>query len=748
MRKLMWFTIGFGAAIALAAYLYFDRWLILLAFLLLLPLFICLFLKRKGSKILAVILLGSITGLLYYSVFDGVILSPIQALDDTTQYVTLEATDHSFDTGYGSAVDCTLKRQNREYSLRLYYTDSVSVKPGDTIKGMVWLRYTPAGGTRASTYHKGDGIYLLAYAKQTMEFTAAESLPSRYFAAQLRNSISQRISEIFPGDTGAFAKALLLGDDNEIAFDEDLSYQKSGIRHVIAVSGLHVSMLFSLVYILSGKRTILTLLVGYPVLLVFCAVAGFTPSVVRACIMQALMMLSMAVRKEYDHGTSLAFASLVILAVNPLAITSVSFQLSVGSMIGIFLFSHPISQYLLSRKGIKKYNNVKFPGRLLRFVINSVSVTVSAMTATLPLCAMYFGMISAVSIVTNLATLWIVSFVFCGMIAACLLSVLWMPAGIVTAAVISWAIRYIQFMARVLSGIPGGVAYTDSPYTVLWIISTLGLILLFFLSKRKSPMLLTTAVCVLYFLSLFLTWLEPRMDSVHVTVLDVGQGQCVLLQSKETAYLLDCGGENPRFTAETVIQAMGAQGIYQLDGIILTHYDKDHANAATLLLQTVPVACLYLPDTEPDNSIRRELEKQAVSISWIRHIQSLSCDTGEITVYPAKTGTQGNESSMCILYQGEKCAILVTGDRDTEGEKDLLDQGTIPKLDLLVVGHHGANSSTGWELLAQTKPDVAVISVGEDNLHDHPNVLTLDRLARFGCIIRRTDEEGTIHFRG
>lgn len=748
MRRLMWFTIGFAAAIALTAYILPVTWLVFLAVLLLLLLPVLLLCKKNVCKVAAVVLIGAATGFFYFAGYQTIFLAKIDSCDGTTGQINMEATDYSFETSYGFAVDGTAEIEGRSYSVRLYYNDEILFKPGDRIQTAVKLRYTPGDGLQSSTYHKGEGIFLLAYAQNEVSYTLSETVPSQYFAAILRKNISNRISAIFPEDTAAFSKALLLGDDSEIGYGENLTFQKSGIRHIIAVSGLHVSILFSMVYFVTARKNLLTLLIGLPVLFLFAAVAGFTPSVVRACIMQALIILSMTVSKEYDQGTSLAFASLVILVLNPWTITSVSFQLSVGSMVGIFLFSRGITHYLLGKRPFKNYTKKTRNGRFVHSIAGSIGVTIGAMIVTLPLCAWYFGMVSVVSVVSNLLTLWIVSFVFCGIMVSCLASMLWMPLGFIIARMISWPIRYIMLIARFLSAVPGVVAYTDSPYTVMWIVSCVVLIALFFIYKRKSPALLAMAIAFFYILSQFGTWFEPQLDNVRLTVLDVGQGQCILMQSKNSAYLLDCGGKNPKQVADAAMQAMGAQGIYSLDGIILTHFDKDHANGTMYLLQAVPVDRLYLPNEEPDNKIRMELEAQNVPITWVTDRKELPCGSGELTVYPSQMSEKKNEYSMCILYQDENCAILVTGDRDLQGESDLLEQAELPKLDVLVVGHHGAYNSAGWELLTQTKPRVAIISVGEDNLHGHPNPYTLDRLYRFGCIVRRTDEEGTIHIRG
>ena len=168
------------------------------------------------------------------------------------------------------------------------------------------------------------------------------------YAAVWRKQIINLIESAFPADTAGFVKALLIGDSTDFTYAQDRAFQVAGLRHVVAVSGLHVSILFSLIYLAFGRNRWLNVLFGLPLLLAFAAVAGFTPSIIRACLMQALMLLSMLVNKEYDPPTALSFAVLVILGINPHAITSVGFQLSVGCMVGIFAFCEPLRQYFLS----------------------------------------------------------------------------------------------------------------------------------------------------------------------------------------------------------------------------------------------------------------------------------------------------------------------------------------------------------------------------------------------------------------
>jgi competence protein ComEC len=126
----------------------------------------------------------------------------------------------------------------------------------------------------------------------------------------------------------------------------------------------------------------------------------------------------------------------------------------------------------------------------------------------------------------------------------------------------------------------------------------------------------------------------------------------------------------------------------------------------------------------------------------------LSIPGSAITVFAGEESTDDNEQSLCILFQPENCDILITGDRSEEGELALLEHTDLPDLEILGAGHHGSATSTSWELLNATRPEVVIISVGKDNRYGHPKQETLERLQSFGCGIYRTDLEGTIIFRG
>ena len=155
-----------------------------------------------------------------------------------------------------------------------------------------------------------------------------------------------------------------------------------------------------------------------------------------------------------------------------------------------------------------------------------------------------------------------------------------------------------------------------------------------------------------------------------------------------------------------------------------------------------------MPDVQDSNGIRMAIENAyPEKVRLISAPCEVEINSGQFHLYPDTTGADDNESSMCVLFQPENCDILITGDRSNTGERALLQQTQLPKLEILVAGHHGSNNATSFDLLAATQPQAVVISVGENNRYGHPREEMLERVSRFGCKVYRTDQQGTITFR-
>jgi len=301
----------------------------------------------------------------------------------------------------------------------------------------------------------------------------------------------------------------------------------------------------------------------------------------------APVLIAMLFDREYDGPTALSFAVLVMLAANPLTVLSVSFQLSVGCMAGIFLFSEPIRRYLHRFAESAPIKGKKALERLCKAIASSVSVSLSASIVTTPLVAYYFGCISTVSILTNLLVLWIISFIFYGIILCLLVSIASIWLAQLLGSIIALPVWFVLTIADLLSHLPMAALYTENIYAVVWLIGVYALLAIFLCQRKKMPMLLVACSVFTLLLTFALSWLEPVTDDFRVTMLDVGQGQSILLQSDGKCFLVDCGGDYDEKAADAAAENLLSQGIARLDGIILTHYDDDHAGGVAHLLTRV-----------------------------------------------------------------------------------------------------------------------------------------------------------------
>lgn len=743
MRKLMWFTIGFAAACAFGAYCSSD-WMLSIGLLAGAIAVILLYLTRfcRPARVAAAILVGIFAGGMMFEIYDTRILSDARELDGQTLRQTVVVHDYSYQSGFGCAVDGTVELNGRHYKVRVYLNEYVKLEPGDRLIAQFRFRYTSSGGLDEVLYHRSEAIFLMAYQRGNCVIERCWSTPWKDYPVVWRQELLNLLDAAFPSDTAGFAKALLLGDRTDIDYATNTSFKVSGISHIIAVSGLHVSILFGLIYFLSGKRRFLTFCAGFPVLLLFAAIVGFTPSVTRAAVMQIMMMLSMLLKREYDAPTELAFSALIMLVWNPLVIASVSFQLSFACMAGIFLFAEPIRNWLQDNKRLGSPRNGFEKG-----LISSVSISLSASVLTTPLVAFYFGTVSLIAPLTNLLTLWVITFIFYGVMAAAALCCVNLGAAAAVGAVISWPIRYVLGISKTLAAFPLAAVYTKSVYVVAWLIFAYVLLGLYLSMKEKKAALFSGLVLATLCLSLGLSWAEPLMDNGRMTMLDVGQGQAILLQSGGKTFLVDCGGDYDDDAADITAETLISQGISRLDGIILTHYDRDHAGGVENLLRRIRADVILAPHSFDENGVLAKLRALAGdAVQTVPEDTVLAFEDVKITLFAPESYNSGNESSMCILFQAGNYDILITGDRGIDGERLLL-RHDLPAVEVLVVGHHGSKHSTSEALLEAVQPAYAFISVSESNSYGHPSQEVLDRLREFGCMIFRTDEDGTVTFR-
>lgn len=714
MRKLFWFTLGFAlGTLGLTTVLWgVGGWLgpALLAVGVMTALF-----SRRFSwlSLPAAVLLGAAAAWGWMGLAQARYYTPLEALDGRTGTAEILALDYGEETDYGATVKGRIYLDGKGYTLTAYLKEGLRVEPGNRLRGEFRFRLTLPGGEKASDYDASSGIFLRATALSETVLEPGQAGSLRFFPQRLAKRMKDILRACLPADVFPFAQSLLLGDSRALDYGARTALTVSGIRHVIAVSGLHVGVLWLLIRRLTGNRRYLTALVGIPAVALFAALAGFPPSVCRAGLMAGLMMLAACLGREQDPLTELALAALVLLLRNPFTVLSAGFQLSALSVLGILLF----------QKRLEKKLEEGLPARLA----GPIAVTLSAMSLSTPLAARYFGVVSLIGVVTNLFVLPLVTLIFYGVGAVCALGgVSWRLGGLL-GRLLAWPIRLVLAIAQAFSRVPFGALYTCNAFHAGALLGIYGLILLYLLTKKGRLRYYLAASGCLWAVCVFLAGWLPRQEDFRLTVLDVGQGQSLVLQSRGETMVIDCGGWTGERAADKAAAYLLGQNVYRMDALALTHYDEDHAGGAEYLLGRVGARALLLPEGK---------EERIVPFG-----------AGTLRLFPYTGSNLEQENSMAILFESENCVILVTGDLDLAGERRLVRDRKIPKADVLVVGHHGSKNATSAELLAAARPKVAVISLGAGNPFGHPAQETLDRLEKAGCAVFRTDQSGTIVIR-
>lgn len=730
MRKLAIFSFSFAAAAA--AYVYFlpPRWALYLAACLapaaLLPI--------KRAVRLRIGAFGLAVGFLWSWGYERLRIYPLREYCGyaTELSATVCAAPEETDGG------CRTVVRVGDGKLLLYLNcPPQSVRIGDRVH--VWARVEDVSrGTQdkeRNLYYPSCDISLVGFAHGEAEIVpqspALRDLPA---AAAVR--VRERITKLFPPDVEGFLRGLLTGDRSGMSYELRNRLSLTGLSHVVSVSGMHVSLLFGVLLALCRRRRALTVLLSVPLLTFFAAMLGFTPSVTRAVVMNTIVLCAPLAGREEDQPTTLGFALLVILLANPWAVANVSLQLSFLAMAGIFLLAGPMHRRLcgLLPKALQK-SRCLF-ARALRAVLLIVSVSMSVQTVSLPLAAWYFGMVSLLAPLTNLLCVSLIAAVFtlsCGALALSLCS---LPLGCALGGVIALPVRLCLSVTKLLARFPLCAVYTSSPYITAWLAATCLLIALAIWKRRVLPSLL--GICA----GLAAALLFSFSTRFSLTLMDVGQGQTVVLQDGRQTAVIDCGGDREDYYGERLARQLLAQGKTRVDVLLLTHFDSDHTCGTAQLLARLPVGVLLVPDMEGEGreAILACADAYGVPVRVITEDVTMQIAGTELQIM-APESAEGNNGLAALMSRGT-CDILVTGDMDIEAEERLLQTHTLPELDVLVAGHHGAATSTGEALLEATQPRLVLISAGEGNSYGHPSAQTLARLADIPVL--RTDQCGDI----
>jgi len=698
-------------------------------------------------------LLSIAAGFCWSWAYTAIFVAPSSGLHDEIIDTSAVVTGYPYARTRGYRIECQVKRDGKpSVGARLYYYEEAELKPGDVIEFTARFQRTDGteDGERIDAL-SSRGAFLAGYVSGGINITGAENsllfLPKR-----LAESVANMIDRLFDDDVSPFMQALVVGKRNSLDQDSALNsvLSASGIAHIASISGLHVSFLMGFLALVVKKKRLFAM-VGIPLLFFFMAMTGFTPSVTRAGIMQIFLICAPIFRRESDSLTSLSASLVVLLTGNPYSCASVGLQLSFAATLGIILFTARINSSASELLRGKKFQKNKVLKAVASFITSSLATTVGALVFTLPLTAIHFGYVSLVAPLTNLLTLWAVSLAFPLGIVASILGFVYFQLGLIIAYPVTLAARYIFIVARTFAAMPYASFYPSDAHIIIWLAYIyIMFIMLPLLKARVRQYLYPVCIAIIMLCAVLLvSHLLPDAGDSSLTVLDVGQGLSVVLNSGGHTAVVDCGsnsGENAGAIAHEFLQNHGQTSV---DLLVLTHFHSDHVNGILFLLSRADISALAIPDPEGSfiaDDIIELARRRGTDIIYVTETLGVTLGGIDLVLYPPVGYGDENERGLAVLCSGDISA-LITGDMNSSGERSLLRFAALPDIDVLVVGHHGSKNSTSEELLLALKPELAIIPVGY-NSYGHPAGDTLDRLEEYSVIIYRTDEMGHVTVRG
>jgi competence protein ComEC len=593
-------------------------------------------------------------------------------------------------------------------------------------------------------------------------------------SGEVRGRAAAALGRGMPAREAELARGFVLGDDGGIDEGTVEDFRRAGLSHLVAVSGQNVALVVLLAIPLLALlgmplRTRLIWLLG--TIGVYVAVAGAGPSLLRAGVMGGLSVLATLAGRRTSRLYALAIAALVALAIDPAVAADVGWQLSFAAVLGIAFLAAPAARSIGSRLGTA--------GPLSRALAEGAAMTVAATVATAPLIAFHFGELSTVTLVANLLALPAVApSMWLGMLAAACGQVPGFPVEAVNAPnalllgyiaqVAGWCARPSWASLDVTLG-PGGLAasYAGIVAALLtgraaahrrrvsrrranepadgrrahrpgrisarrpW-------------SMRRLGPAVALALVILAALALVLAGARRPPGSpagLRVTVLDVGQGDAILLQpGAAPAILVDGGPPGDRLAA-----TLRGAGVERLAAAVLTHDQSDHSGGIAEALGRLPVARLLYGGPAP-----RLIEEARAAGAVPRRVAAGDrLRSGRLrldVIWPPPTllgsppnGEDPNRLALVMVARWGGFSMLLSA--DAEAEAVPIDPGPV---DVLKVAHHGSEDGGLGDLLERTLPRLALISVGEHNPYGHPTAATLRTLASHGVRTLRTDRYGAI----
>lgn len=573
------------------------------------------------------------------------------------------------------------------------------------------------------------------------------------FSLSARDKIKEITKQTLPPPYNYLLVGMLLGEKSFIPSHLKEIFAEAGIMHILAVSGLHVGIIaMALLALLSmlklpKKFKLFTLIL---ILITYASITGFRPSVLRATIMFILLIGGKLINRSRNLNISLFFAAFLILLLNPLILYDAGFLLSF--IVTFFIINlSPILQRLFSK--------------IVVWIKNPLAVSTAAWVGIFPLSAYFFSKVSIISIISNIfiipltgiaVILGFITF-FIGLVSISL-------AGLF-ANLNYLVLNLITLIAKSFSSLLFAFIYVAQPSVMLIILYylTVFFIIEIFYKKTLLPKIKKKAILIVLSVTLLIIVVQVfyPADNLKVNFINVGEGDCILIEAPNKINILIDGGGTPQSDFDVgnkiVVPYLRRKGINEIDLLILTHPHLDHLEGLLPILKEFKVDMVLDSGLLCDSSEYKEF----ISLILEKGISYHKAKAGDNFIFSNNLEifllnplydsdfydeSDFNNASIVVKLFYKNADFLFTGDIEVTAEKKLLVWQNILQSDILKVGHHGSITSTNLEYLDKVDPRIAIITVGKNHF-GHPSQKIIERLEDGNIQIYRTDEDGTIIIR-
>lgn len=596
------------------------------------------------------------------------------------------------------------------------------------------------GNFDAAAYYGRNGIEAAVHLKQLNHVTGKENilLEALY---QTKVKLAVQIIETLGEANGSVLNGILLGEKGNIESELKENYRLSGIGHILAISGLHISIIGVGFYQFCRKRTgsfLIGGILGTLFLSLYVLMIGFSLSVIRAFLMFLFRVGADITGRQYDSLTALTFSAGCVLLCKPGYIYDGGFYLSFGAVLGLVFVRE------ICGKGI------------FGAIMSALLISLVLLGATL----YFFYEISPYSIILNLIVIPFLTFLFILGIVGSLLSLVSPFLGTFFLQGANLIIEGYNLLTRISFKLPLSHIITGRPQLQKIIFFYLILILLVYGIKKRKLKGMKKLMLVFGFWILSIAYFEVKLSNrfSEITLIDVGQGDAILIQTPDHKnYLIDAGSSDVKEVGKYRVEPyLKYKGIDALDIVVVSHGDTDHYNGISELIQRqekgVKIKCLMTQKKEVYNEAIEVLvnhaKKQEIKVIEGAEGRAFAHANGylEILCSPKVSLGDANANSLVLGYHHKKFSVLLTGDIEGAGEERLTELLKVDKnsYSVLKVAHHGSKNSSKEHFLDRVNPKVALISAGEHNSYNHPHQDTISRLKECKAIDWQTKESGAI----